>query len=159
MKRVEMEYMQITSYNTENKVNQYFNIHDASIEIYQRVEDYQINRVTIKSIRKRNYSQVKKALINSLNDDIADKVINEYLSSVDKIVVIIDIHYDPLTYPLCDSPVWKLVSIDLTGINNDIQYLVESHNHALQEGWSPAICLRSDLAYFMSKYCKLLKYI
>lgn len=161
MNRVQTEYLDITSCNTENKINMYFNIQEASIEIKQRVEDYQINRLTIKSIRKNNYSQVQKCLTEKLNPDIADKVIKEYLSPVNRIVLVIDIHYDPLCYPLCDSPVWKLVSLDLIGLNckSGIEYLVDAHNHALQKGWNPAICLRSDLVYFMSKFCKLLKHI
>ncbi len=164
MRRVEREYNEVTCHDIENKVNGQFNIKEASMEVYRRVEDYYINRLVIKSFRKHNkFAQVHKALCVKMNTDIADKIVREYLDSHDHIKVVIDIHYDPLEYPLGKCPSWKLCEVQMIGLNPDIelgiQHMIRAHNQVLEDGWSPAICFRTDLAYFMSKYCKLLKYI
>jgi hypothetical protein len=163
MNRVLREYLNITSYNTENKVNDFFDIKEASMELYQRVEDYQINQLIIKTHRKYNYSQVRKYLSDKMNPDIANRIISDYLPSYDLIRMKIDIHYDPLLYPTNEAPSWRLCELVLVGLYSDIEeiirYMIVAHNQIILKGCNPANFTQCDIIYFMSKFLKLLKNI
>ncbi len=151
LKRIEKEYTDLVCEAEGTRVNNYFNIHSVSIDVYQHVEEYPINCVVIKSKRKNHFGQVQKKLNQLLNEDNT-KLILEYLTPYERINVCIDIHYDPFYYPFERAPVWKLIQGD-----SSVAELIESHNKELSAGWSPAIYFRSDLIYFMNKFCQLLE--
>lgn len=162
MNRVEKQYMELTEYNTNKKINSLFDISYVNIYIEQRVEDYQMNRLTISTFRSRSYPMNLHLLKNIFCEDISNKII-QYNGKHDKIKMVIDIHYDPLEYPFRHGPIWNLCTLELFGLEdglyNGLKYLVVEHNEANYRDWSPSISLRTDLVYFISKFCKLLKYI
>jgi hypothetical protein len=156
--RFEREFNDIERIN--NKVNHCFDIKQACIEIERRIEDYPIIQVVIKTYQKYNNNQLKRSLCFWLNDDIANKIMNEYLYSY--ISFVVDIHYGPYDYPFV-SPIWQLCSVNIEGIDfrikDGIEYLVNSHNDIISFDWSMAITFRTDLVYFMSKFCRFLEHI
>jgi hypothetical protein len=149
MELVEKEYMQLTDFNTNNKINGMFDINNVSIYIKQRIEDYQINRLTISTYRKH---KMKQRLINALFiQDIADRI-NEFMGKYDKIELIIDILYHPFNH----GPVWNIFKLDVFGIDQDmIENLVNEHNIKNNK----SISLPVDLSCFIRKFNKLLKHI
>jgi hypothetical protein len=151
MRRIENEYLDLTCCNTNHKVNYYLGIYNASLEIYPYVEDYPIKRIVVKTNRKHNYRQVKKFLCDSLNTDVANKIISEYLSPCDSIYIQFDIHQDPFL----DNPEWKLRVLHIKGLNISeyIIQMVKAMNKNQELG------LKNGLIFFMKKLDKLLKYV
>lgn len=163
LRRIEHEYMDITEYNTNKKVNQSLGITEANIYIEQRVEDYPINQIIIHTYRKINYQLILQLLSKLFCTDICKKILDDYIGNYQQIKLVIDIEYDPFIYPFKHAPIWKICQIELIGLNDEIHhgilYLIYSHNKITEYDWSPAITLRTDLLYFMIKFCKFLKYI
>ena len=148
MRRIQKEYLELTDYNDNNKISLGFD--HILVEVFQRIEDYQINRVNVKTTRKNNYCQVKQHLSNNLNSDVTSKII-EYLSPFDSIYLQVDILYDPFI----QNPEWKLRILHVKGlhISEFIIQLIKQMSHREELG------LRMDLTYFIRKIDKLLKYI
>jgi hypothetical protein len=151
MRNVQDEYLTLTNSNTENKINKILGIDNATVEIFQRVEECQINRLIVKTHRHHNYRQVNSYLTMRLNIDVADKIINEYLSSYDRIYIQVDIYQDPFL----DKPEWKLRILQVRGLYVS-EYIIQMVNEMSRRS---GMGLHGDLILFMKKISKLLKYV
>jgi hypothetical protein len=149
MRRVQNEYLDLTHCNTNHKVSLGFD--HISVEVFQRIEAYQINSVIVKTSRKHNYRQAKQHLSSRLNTDVASKIIDEYLVSYESIYLEVDVHYDPFI----QNPVWRLSILLVKGlrISEFIIQLIQQMSHHEELG------LKMDLIHFIGKINKLLKYI
>jgi hypothetical protein len=149
MRRVQNEYLEITSHNGNHKVNIGFD--HISVEIFQRIEAYQINRIYIKTKRKHDRRQLHKYLDNKLNYDVASKIIGEYLSPWDSIYIQVDVHYDPLI----QNPEWKLRILQVIGLDAS-EFIIQMVKQMSQR---EELGLRMDLRHFIGKLDKLLKHL
>ncbi len=161
--RIEREYNEITNYGTVRNLNRTFNLNNIDVLIDRYFKDsFEYNKITI-SIQRKSNKKLKSLLLSKLFcSDISNKIIN-YFEEFDKLKFEIDIEYDPLYYPLCKGPTWRLISLDNNGFipetKTAIKSLIEQHNQALTYDWNCIITIRTDLMYFISKFIKIIKYI
>jgi hypothetical protein len=159
--RIRKEYLELTQ--TTCQINRDFGITDVGVYIHQRNDSsISVNELKIKTKRKRS-EIVYRLMSTKVCNELASKIVNEYLGGWDRIEMDIEVEYDPFRYPLNHAPKWNLVNVCLNGVpehlKHALKHLVETHYELIESGWTPAITMRGDINYFLSKFCRLLKYI
>jgi len=158
--RIENEYLDLN----RKKLNQDLNLPYLGLTLkntYDTQKVISVNSFTIRTKRKINHALDTHVLNQHFCPYISEQIIS-YLDNYQRIYLEFEIVYDPFHYPF-HEPQWILVDMKLEMISdefkNGILHLVEAHREILQEDWSPAISMRQDITYFVSKFCRMLEHL
>jgi hypothetical protein len=158
--RIENEYLDLN----RQKLNQELNIPHIGLTLentYDQQKAVSVNSFMVHTKRKINQDNNIRLLSKYFCPYISEQII-QYLGLYQSINVKFEIIYDPFYYPF-HEPQWRVVDIKLEMISDEfkkgILHLVQAHRDILHYDWSPAISMRQDITYFMSKFCRLLEYV